>query len=83
MTDVNGNWIPHDQEDGAKTPTRVETMGNSVDSPTASENELARIVRWLRGAGYLGAANALAELHVHSCAMRKVKPLVFVVGDDW
>lgn len=68
-------WPIESQPSHGGDPRRSEPLPN-VDRRI--DRYEAGIVAWLRGAGYHDAANALAELHVESCALRNVKPLFFV-----
>jgi hypothetical protein len=55
---------------------QAEQVGGGTPAPADAQDE--SIVRWLRGAGYDDAANALAELHVEDCALKGIKPRYFV-----
>lgn len=58
------------------------TVNNDTNSTTAGSQDAERagIIQWLRGAGYVDAANALAELHAEDMALRGVSPYPFALS---
>lgn len=60
-------------------PSHPDRVRRNYPEPRISEHDTTYvgIVRWLRGMGYLDAANALAEMHVEDRALRGLPGLVF------